>query len=507
MPKTARQAATQQILDFESCSASTSNLSVAAARAIDAKPVLAVDLDRTLLRSDMLHETFWACFSSNWRTPFISGASLLKGRAAVKHRLAEASDIEVALLPYNEQVIAYVQQWRAEGGRAVLVTATNQALANRISAHIGLFDAVFGSDHKVNLKGASKAELLVREYGEGGFIYVGDARSDLAVWARAGGAVTVDVPPGLRGKVDRLHPNTMHLVGSGSQAKAAAKAARPHQWLKNVLVFLPMLAAHQIEASTAVDSLLAFLAFCLIASGTYVFNDLLDIKADRLHARKRMRPFASGALPIANGTSLAAGLLTGGFVTAAALGPRFLAMLLGYIAITIAYSLWIKRLLIIDICTLALLYTLRIMAGGAATGIPISVWLLAFSMFFFFSLAAVKRQVELVDGVASGMVQASGRGYQVKDLPIVAQMATSAGQVAVLVLALYINSPAITRLYSRPEALWGICLILLFWLNRITLVAHRGEMHDDPVVFAVIDRTSQICFALAALLVLAGAWL
>ena len=220
-----------------------------------------------------------------------------------------------------------------------------------------------------------------------------------------------------------------------------------------------------------------------------------------------MRPFASGALPVADGAALGVAMLATGFAMSFAMGPRFFALLFGYFAVTAAYSLWLKRLLIIDICTLALLYSFRILAGGAAAAIPISIWLLAFSIFFFFALAAVKRQVELVDGIKSGAIKATGRGYHVNDLPIVAQMATSAGLVAVLVLALYVNSPDVTRLYSMPETLWGICLILLFWLNRMTLVAHRGEMHDDPVIFAVLDRTSQICFGIAAMLAIGGALL
>ncbi|WP_449473728.1 UbiA family prenyltransferase [Sphingobium chungangianum] len=478
-----------------------------AVRKADAQSVLAVDLDHSLLRSDMLYETFWACLSRDWRIPFVATARLMEGKAAVKRLLAEASDIDVALLPYNEQVLSHIRQWREDGGRAVLVTATNQALAERISMHLGLFDAVYGSDHAVNLKGSRKADLLVREYGARGFLYVGDSRSDLNVWAKASGAVTVDISSGLRKRVDRLHSNATHLVSSGSRMKAAIKAARPHQWLKNVLLFLPMLAAHRIDVGTAIHSIMAFLAFCLIASGVYIFNDLLDLEADRLHIRKRMRPFASGVLPVSNGVVLGLVMLAVGFATAAIIGPQFFALLLGYFVITTAYSLWLKRFLVIDICTLALLYSFRILAGGAATAIPISVWLLAFSIFFFFALAAVKRQVELVDGVKSGAVNATGRGYHVNDLPIVAQMATGAGMVAVLVLALYVNSADVTRLYSRPEALWGICLTLLYWLNRMTLVAHRGEMHDDPVVFAALDRTSQICFGIAALLAIGGALL
>ena len=248
----------------------------------------------------------------------------------------------------------------------------------------------------------------------------------------------------------------------------------------------------------------AFVAFSLIASSVYVLNDLLDLSADRSHPRKRKRPFAAGAIPIAHGTGMAAGLLLTGLLISALLGSQFLLVMLGYFALTTGYSLYLKRRLVVDICALAVLYTIRILAGAAATDLPVSVWLLAFSVFIFFSLAAVKRQAELVDGIASGKVTAHGRGYHVDDLSLVESMATSAGYVAVLVLALYVNSNAVSELYTAPQLLWGICLILLFWVSRMVMVTHRGRMHDDPVVFAIKDPVSRSCVILMAALGIAG---
>ena len=277
--------------------------------------------------------------------------------------------------------------------------------------------------------------------------------------------------------------------------------------LKNLLVFVPMLAAHDLSGTTILATLLAFLAFSLVASSVYLLNDLLDLAADRAHPRKRLRPFASGEVPLIRGTLWAPGLLAAGVLIAASVGWLFLLTMVLYYVTTLAYSFGIKRRAVIDICALAGLYTLRIVAGGAATGIPLSVWLLAFSIFFFFALAAVKRQAELVDGLAAGRASASGRAYEVGDLPLVSQMALSSGYVSVLVMALYLNSPTVQTLYPNPAPLWGICLILLYWLSRVVMKTHRGVMHDDPVVFAVKDRVSLVCGALIMICALLGTFL
>jgi 4-hydroxybenzoate polyprenyltransferase len=280
---------------------------------------------------------------------------------------------------------------------------------------------------------------------------------------------------------------------------AHIKALRPHQWSKNLLVFLPIVAAHDLTAETWIEALLAFISFSLIASSAYVLNDLLDLAADRAHPRKRTRPLASGALSHTQAAVMVPGLLLLGGGFALAVGRwGFVATMLVYYGLTIAYSLYLKRKLAIDICTLAGLYALRVIAGGSATGIELSMWLIVFSMFFFLSLAAVKRQAELVDAVASGREQALGRAYSVADLPIISMIAVAAGYVSILVLALYINSDPVRILYSEPRLLWAVCPVLLYWTTRIVFVAERGGMHDDPILFAFRDRASYVC----ALLVL-----
>lgn len=466
--------------------------------------VLAVDLDGTLIRSDMLYETFWSAFSRNWTTPVIALGSLAGGRAALKARLGGLAEVDVALLPYNTEIVAYVERWRAEGGRTLLVTASDRGVAERIAAHLDIFDEVHGSDGTTNLKGANKAAFLEDRYGERGFAYLGDAAADLPVWAKAGQAITATPSRALRAKVDALGGETDHVETGKPALKSYLRAIRPHQWLKNVLVFLPMLAAHQFALATFAQALLAFVVFSLVASSVYVLNDLLDLSADRAHARKRNRPFAAGAIPLAHGTWLAPLLLVSGFLLALPLGLNFILVMLAYYITTMAYSMHLKRRIIIDICVLAGLYTLRIFAGGVATGIPLSVWLLAFSIFFFFSLAAVKRQAELADAMASNKRQAIGRGYRAEDLQVVTGMATSAGYVSVLVMALYATSENVTALYARPYPLWGVCLVLFYWISRMVMVTHRRRMHDDPIVFAVKDRVSQICLVLIVIMLVAG---
>lgn len=467
--------------------------------------VLVIDLDGTLLRSDMLYESFWSALSRDWRIPLLSIASLSRGRAALKRHLAMASAVEASTLPYDGKVIAFIEEWRKSGGRTALVTASDRAFAEAIAQHLGIFDEVYGSDGKLNLKGECKGQFLEERFGRMGFAYMGDATTDLPVWKRAAKAITVNAPAALRREAERACNTVEHLATEARSVTPYFKTLRPHQWLKNALVFLPMLAAHQFEGQTFLLSLLAFVCFSLVASSVYVLNDLLDLTADRAHPRKRNRPFASGSIPIAHGTWMAAGLIILGELLAVGIGWNFLLVMAGYYLLTTAYSLHLKRRIVIDICVLAGLYTARIVAGGVATGIPLSVWLLAFSVFFFLSLAAVKRQSELIDSAERGNLKACGRGYHVDDLPIVSTIAIGAGYVSVLVMTLYVNSPAVIELYAHPEALWGVCAVLLYWITRTVMVAHRGHMHDDPVVYAAKDRISQMCLLIILGFVLAGA--
>lgn len=471
------------------------DLNVTKAQTAPLRPahILVVDLDGTLIRSDMLFESFWSAFSARWTAPLQVFGALMRGRAALKARLNTLAKVDAATLPYNEDVLDYIRDWRAEGGLVALVTASNVNYAHEIAAHLGLFDEVHGSDATHNLKGTKKATFLEQRFGGGNYDYIGDSDADLPVWASADKAIVVDAPQSLLKQITTTGGKVEQIAQHQPELRPALKAMRPHQWLKNLLVFLPLLMAHEFTSVHVIRSVMAFIAFSLVASSVYVLNDLLDLASDRAHPRKRNRPFASGALKLSAGTWMVPALLFMGAMFALPLGPDFLIVMAVYYVTTTAYSLYLKRQLIIDVCTLAVLYAIRIIAGGAATGIPLSVWLLAFSVFFFFSLAAVKRQAELVDGAASGKTKAHGRGYHVDDTPLVAAMAAAAGYVSIMVLALYVNSETVRELYAAPTLLWGVCLVLLYWVSRTVMLAHRGQMHDDPVVFAVKDRVSQIC--------------
>jgi 4-hydroxybenzoate polyprenyltransferase/phosphoserine phosphatase len=470
------------------------------------KLTLVVDLDDTLIQTDSLFENFWSAWSVKWHTPFVAMAAVTRGPLALKQTLADIAMIDPTRLPYNDDVLDVVRDWRERGGRTALVTASLQATADAVAAHIGLFDEAHGSADGVNLKGPDKARFLQDRFA-GGYTYIGDAAVDIPVWEHAAHAVTVNPSKAFRARVDALGKETEHLSANTATIGDYLRVMRPHQWLKNLLVFAPMFASHELTLPVFFQSVLAFVAFSLVASCTYVLNDLLDLAADRAHPRKCNRPFASGAVKVSHGTWMAPVLGLLGGAVALLSGPSLFAMLVAYFAATTLYSFWLKRIVAIDVCVLAVLYTMRILAGSVATGIPASVWLLAFSTFFFFALAAVKRQAELVDGIASGTVRARGRGYHVDDLAIVSNLAVSSGLVSVLVLALYANSEPVQQLYRTPEVLWGILPVLLFWHSRIAILTNRGLMHDDPLVFAARDRVSHCCIAVVGALAFAGTWL
>lgn len=470
------------------------------ARHVSDKPVLVVDLDGTLVRSDLLFESLWSALSSD---PLSALAALRRGytqRARLKQDLTLKGPVDVTRLPYNADVLAEIAKWRTGGGRVALVTASNQILAEQVASHIGLFDEVHGSDAEHNLKGPAKAAFLLERYGARNYVYIGDAAADLPVWKDAAQIVTVNASARLRARADALGPETRHLGNGAVPVRDWLRALRPHQWVKNVLIFVPILASHAVSWPNLLTSLLAFVAFCLVASSVYLTNDLLDLSADRAHPRKRRRPLAAGDIPIAPASVMAIALLVAGLGVALMLGPLFAATLAIYLLITTAYSLYLKRRTIVDIWVLSILYSMRIAAGAAATGIVPSVWLMAFSIFFFFSLAAVKRQAELVDTADNDTLDIRRRGYYREDLLLVAAMAISSGYVSVLVLALYIRTPFIDQLYGTPPILLGICLVVLYWISRVVMVTHRGHMHDDPLVYAVRDRVSQICVALCILI-------
>jgi 4-hydroxybenzoate polyprenyltransferase/phosphoserine phosphatase len=457
--------------------------------------VLVADLDGTLCRTDTLHEALLGLLSRRPGMIFTLLGWVMQGKAAFKDQVANAHVIAGTGLPLNAEVIETLRAARAAGQRTALVTASDQRQADAVADSTNLFDEVHGSNGTQNLKGANKAAFLTERFGAGGFDYMGDAMVDVPVWKQARKAVTVGASPAVRRAAEGAAREVEHLSPPPNMARAMFRAMRPHQWSKNLLLFLPMLAAHDLSRVGAV--FLGFIVFCFTASAVYIINDLLDLADDRTHPRKSKRPFAAGDLTAGTGLAAAGVLLLVALCLTLLSGElAFLGILTIYLLTTFLYSLWLKRKLLVDVLTLAGLYTIRIIAGGAVVGLYLSPWLLGFSMFLFLALAAVKRQAELTDQIATGR-ESAGRAYLVDDLPLLMAMALSSSMAAVLVFALYISSDAVQLLYDMPAALWLLCPIILYWQLRMVTMAHRGYMTDDPIVFAARDRTSQITIATA----------
>jgi len=463
---------------------------------------LVVDLDGTLIKTDLLHEGLSAALLTQPLAFFRILGWLAKGPAHLKERLADAVQLDPSTLPYRSDLLEWLKQQRASGRYIVLATAADSQIAGAVAGHLGLFDEVVSSEGGHNLKAEAKRDALVKRFGVGGFAYIGDARCDLDVWEVASAAHVAGHAPRLtgllrrRGKLERVFDEHRVTVG------ALLQAMRPTQWSKNLLILVPLLASHRfLDPAAVASALLAMFVFAVAASGVYIMNDLVDLEHDRHHPRKRMRPLASGALPVLIGWAVWP-LLLGAAATIAAnaLPIAFAGWLLMYVGLTLAYSFWLKREPIADVVTLALLYTLRIIAGAAAIGVPLTFWLLSFSIFLFLSLALIKRFIELraAHDHANG-AHLRGRGYGPRDLDFVAILGGCAGYTSVLVLGLYVHDPRTASMYPSPEFIWLACPIFLAWISRAWLLAFRGEMQDDPVVFAVKDRISWLLSAMFAL--------
>jgi 4-hydroxybenzoate polyprenyltransferase len=467
---------------------------------------IAVDMDGTLIRSDLLIESFLLLIRQNPLILFQALLWLLKGKAYLKQEIACRIALPVHLLPYNQAVLDFLAEKRRLGHPIALATASHRVYARAVADHLKLFDQVFATEGDTNLSGDRKRSALNAAFGSRGYWYIGNGRVDLKVWQDAAGAVVVG-DARLAGEAARQCPVEYHIANPLPPLKVWLKALRVHQWVKNGLIFVPLLAAHQVQSGGALAAaVFAFIAFSLCASSVYLLNDLLDLPEDRQHATKRLRPFAAGTLDPLYGLAGAPMLLLVAMIMAACVSSAFLLVLLVYYALTFAYSFQLKRIVLIDVVTLAGLYTIRIIAGAAAIEVPLSFWLLAFSVFVFLSLAIVKRYTELVALREQNRSGTLGRGYQVDDLELLASLGGSAGYLSVLVLALYINSNEVRLLYGQPELMWPICLVMLYWISRVWVIAHRGGMNDDPIVFALKDRVSLLCGGVVAVFMMLASW-
>jgi 4-hydroxybenzoate polyprenyltransferase/phosphoserine phosphatase len=469
-------------------------------------PVLCVDLDRTLVAADTLVEALLRLLRRNPALVLVLPWWLLRGRALFKEQVARRADLDAALLPYNHEVLAFLRQEQRQGRTLVLATAADRRIAAAVAAHLRLFSAVFASDGKVNLKGQAKADALTRRYGAGGYVYVGDGWADLPVWRDAAGAVIVGGSPELAARVAQLVPELRYL-GTAQPGGVAAwlRLARPHQWVKNLLLLVPLVTAHRVgDASAWMASIEGLVAACLASSAVYAANDVADLRADRAHPVKRARPLASGRLQVRTALLFAGALTVAALLVGAGLPAAFEYSLIVYLAGTTVYSLWLKRVAYADVVALASLYVLRVQLGAAAIDVPASRWLLGFTGLLFLSLALLKRQIEISEAAGSGRDLRPSRGYPTGQAPMVARLGFASGLGAVVVLAFYVGSREAALYYARPDLLWGLIPLVALWLGRAWAIALRDGMEDDPVAFAVRDGvTYAVLAAMGALLLLA----
>ena len=454
---------------------------------------LYVDIDGTLLRTDLLHEAAWRYVkTAPWRI-FTLARLALKGPAPLKTFLARQTPFDPALLPYESAVIELIAKRRQTGYRTVLISASHRKYARRIAEHLKLPDDAHGSSKRLNLKGAVKLSRIQSLNQGRQFVYAGNSAADRPIWAASEREILVNAPSKDVKTATESGRAEMVVKSRPAVWRAFLKEMRLHQWAKNALVFVPLFTSHSYRDPHLLGlAFLAFLAFGLCASGHYFLNDLLDLDADRAHRTKRNRPLASGDLPILYGPAGAVLLPLAGLTLSALLLPlKFTLMLLAYLVLTNLYSFYLKSRSTADVFALALLYTVRVIAGGAAIAIGLSSWLLAFSMFVFISLAYLKRYIEIV-ALAEG--QAKGRGYVKEDAETIFSLGIANATAATVVLAFYVNSTEVKTLYREPELLWLLCLLMLYWSNRIWIGAKRGKINDDPVIFAIKDRISRYIF-------------
>jgi len=478
---------------------------------------LCVDLDGTLVKSDTLLDTVIVLARQHPQALLSFPKWVAQGKAAFKRKVTTLAQIDVVHLPYNQPLLEYLRQQHAEGREIYLATGADTLLAERVAAHLGIFTGVLASDGSTNLTGRNKLAAFQQRF-PGGFCYIGNAKPDVPLLTHCVQPMVANPHARLRAGMRSagiVPARTFH--DASVPWKAWLRAIRLHQWAKNVLIFLPVLLAHVRARGLLAAACMAFLSFGLAASATYIVNDLLDLEADRHHPRKRRRPFASGDLSPIAGAVTVLGFLCASLAIAmlipraiAQLSPHmalgqpysFLEWLILYAIATTAYSLRLKRSVLVDVIMLSGLYTVRILAGSAATGVPVSPWLAAFSIFFFLSLAFVKRFAEL-EGMRqrlgdAGAEQIRGRGYRISDMEQLRSFGTASGYASVVVFSLYIGNEVARGLYAHYMRLWLLVPVLLLWLSRLWLNASRNELHEDPVIYAITDLKSLLLGLLVA---------
>jgi 4-hydroxybenzoate polyprenyltransferase len=476
--------------------------SIHATEPVQTQTPLCVDLDGTLVKSDTLWDSLLVLLRTRPAKFLGLFGKLFHGKAAFKACVIDSVTPDVAHLPYNRKLVQYLQAEHALGREIYLATGADERLAHRIADHLGIFSGVLGSDGEVNLTGSRKLDRLRSHFTEP-FSYIGNASPDLPLLAESAEPMVANPSISLLAEMRArgIRP-VREFDEKANPLQSVLRAIRIHQWAKNLLIFAPLLLGHNLRAPNILKALAAFFCFSLAASATYIVNDLLDIEADRRHSRKRRRPFAAGDLSAVAGLIIVAAFLGLSLAGARLLPAAFLGWLLVYLVTTVAYTFYLKRVPLVDVLVLSGLYTVRLLVGGAATNAPISQWLAGFSVFLFFSLALVKRFAELENLRASGAQPQNGRGYLISDVEQLRAFGTASSYAAVVIFAIYIGGHDVMTHYARPVRLWLAVPLLILWLSRIWLLASRGELNEDPVIFAFTDRMSLLIGALVTLVIL-----
>ena len=473
---------------------------------MSSKKVIAVDLDGTLTLTDTLHESILVLVRNKPLFLFILPFWLIKGLAFLKLKVAQNIELDVKNLPYNLPLIDWLKKEKANGKKIVLCTAANKRIAKDVSNHLQLFDDVISSDESINLIGVNKRIALQDRFGDKGYDYAGNSRADIEVWASSSKAIVVNASNSIQNEASKITTVSRTFPSASIKFSDWIRALRVYQWSKNLLLFIPLLTSHQLGNFQSLPVLtIAFISFSLCASSVYIINDLLDLESDRQHPRKKYRPFSAAKLSIVMGLVIIPFLIIASFTLGFMLGKEFFIVLMLYFILTGAYSLILKRIVLVDCLTLAILYTIRIIAGAAVVSVSLSFWLLAFSVFIFLSLAFVKRYTELMIQAKAGNDQTHGRDYEVSDSVLLQILGISAGYLSVLIMALYMQSEDVMNLYAQPVAIWFAIPLLLFWISWVWLKATRGLMNDDPIVFAIRDKASIFVAVLTALVFLYAA--
>lgn len=445
---------------------------------------LVVDIDGTFLKTDMLFEGFWQALGKAPLATIKAAATLFPDRPKLKARIAELADVRIDLLPVNPEVLRLVEQAKSEGREVIFASAADRTPVRELARLYGLPGENLASDGRTNMKGSTKARALVERFGKGGFAYAGDAAADLPVWMNASEAIVVGNHPAAVRKLNSAGVRVTELPKTWSR-RGMVKSLRPHQWVKNVLLLLPLIAAHRFDAQGLISVVVATAAFCAAASSIYLVNDLLDLEADRLHTNKRYRPVAAGDMKIPDAMLISGTLAVFALIVAALLGPGFTLVTVLYMALSTVYSLKLKKIRWLDIATLASLFTLRVLAGALAAQVFASIWLLAFVFPAFLALGGVKRLTELTLAQSDGRIP--GRGYTPADRRYLLNMVVGATAVSLAVFYVYTFSDTARQLYQNLAVLRLAGIPFAIWQARMIYLGWHGKQDYDPLVFAMKD--------------------